>query len=77
MQVKENQLNNLMADLVTLESRYRPAWDVIGRVLGMKKNRFFIDGFKLVHHLPSEFLDRYQSAHSVRRVYYLLFIIDL
>ena len=67
MQVKENHLNDLMTDLVALEGRVKPAWDVIDRVLAMKKNRFVIDGFNLVHQLPNEFIDRYQTSHSVNK----------
>ena len=71
MQAKENCIDELMTDLLTLENRFDPAWEVIERVLAMKKNPLIIDGHKLVHQLPSEFLDTYQTAHSVRPFHFL------
>jgi hypothetical protein len=72
--IKKNCLDELMNDyLLTLENRFDSSWKVIERVLAMKNNRLIIDGHKLVHQLPSEFIDSYQTAHSVK---FLLFILN-
>jgi sugar-specific transcriptional regulator TrmB len=63
---KKEKLNTLMKELLTCEKTFQESWDVIKGVIDMKKGRqACINGGKLINAFPADYIEQYQTIHSV------------
>lgn len=64
---KENEnLNTLMKGLLIYEESFKRSWDIIKDVIEMTKGRqACMNGRKLISSFPTDFIEQYQTIHSV------------